>query len=261
MGALLGWWTVERARRGYGPPVTGVMANSIVSSQLLGRIAAAEGLGHEETLTGFKWIARVPGLVFGYEEALGYCVDPEGVRDKDGISAALRVVECVATLIAEGRTVDDVLDDLARRFGLHATGQLSVRVDDVAEIAAAMALLRTTPPTELAGRTVGGSTTWSGGTAGCPPPTGSGSPATTCASSCGRPAPSRSSSATWRSSSPCRRATSRLPGRRPSRASHGCAPTWRRPAACPSDTPSGCPLGCRAEAGGPGVDEGTPGAI
>ena len=154
VGALLGWWTVERARRGYGPPVTGVMANSIVSSQLLGRIATAEGLGHEETLTGFKWIARVPGLVFGYEEALGYCVDPEGVQDKDGISAALRVVECVATLLEEGRTVDDVLDDLARRFGLHATGQLSVRVDDVAEIATAMALLRAEPPTSLAGRQV-----------------------------------------------------------------------------------------------------------
>ena len=84
-----------------------------------------------ETLTGFKWIARVEGLRFGYEEALGYCVDPAGVRDKDGISAALLVAELAATLKAEGRTLLDLLDDLAREHGLHATDQLSVRVDDL----------------------------------------------------------------------------------------------------------------------------------
>ncbi len=154
VGALLGWWTVERAGRGYGPAVSGPMANSIVSSSLLGRIAAAAGLPHEETLTGFKWIARVPSLLFGYEEALGYCVDAGGVRDKDGVTAALRIVELVATLRAEGRTVHDVLDDLAREHGLHATDQLSVRVDDLDLIRAAMARLRDFPPVELAGHPV-----------------------------------------------------------------------------------------------------------
>ena len=93
-------------------------------------------------------------LAFGYEEALGYCVDPEQVADKDGVSAALRVVEMVATLKAAGRTVHDVLDDLAVVHGLHATDQLSVRVDDVALIADAMARLRAAPPTSVGGLAV-----------------------------------------------------------------------------------------------------------
>jgi phosphomannomutase len=172
VGALLGWWTVERARRGYGPAPTGTMANSIVSSSLLGRIAAAAGLPHEETLTGFKWIARVPGLLFGYEEALGYCVDSAGVRDKDGVTAALRIVEAVASLKAEGRSVHDVLDDLAREHGLHATDQLSFRVDDLDLIRTAMARLRDFPPTELAGRRVVRADDLERGDGGLPPTDG-----------------------------------------------------------------------------------------
>jgi phosphomannomutase len=153
VGALLGWWVHERARRA-GRPVDGAYANSIVSSSLLSKMAAAWGIRHEETLTGFKWIGRIPDLAFGYEEALGYCVDPAHVGDKDGVSAALLVVELVAALKSAGRTVHDVLDDLAREFGLHATDQLSVRVDDLAVIADAMARLRATPPTSLAGLAV-----------------------------------------------------------------------------------------------------------
>ena len=109
------------------------------------------GLPYEETLTGFKWIARVDGLRYGYEEALGYCVDPEGVRDKDGITAALLITELASTLKEEGRTLLDLLDDLAVEHGLHATDQLSVRVDDLSVIADAMERLRSVPPTSLAG--------------------------------------------------------------------------------------------------------------
>ena len=132
----------------------GVFANSIVSSRLLGRIAAAHGLRHAETLTGFKWISRVPGLAFGYEEALGYCVDPAAVRDKDGMSAAVLVAEIAAQAKADGRTVWDLLDELAVRHGLHLTDQLSVRVDDLSIITAAMATLRRQPPTRLGGSPV-----------------------------------------------------------------------------------------------------------
>lgn len=139
VGALLAAHLVARGARG-------VFAESIVSSSLLGRIAEKAGLPYEETLTGFKWIARVDGLRYGYEEALGYCVDPEGVRDKDGITAALLVTELASTLKEQGRTLLDALDDLAVAHGLHATDQLSVRVDDLAIITKAMAALREAPP-------------------------------------------------------------------------------------------------------------------
>jgi phosphomannomutase len=149
VGALLAAHLVRR-----DPSISGTFAASIVSSSLLGRIAAAHGLAYRETLTGFKWISRVEGLRFGYEEALGYCVDPAGVRDKDGISAALLMAELAATLKSEGRSLLDLLDDLAREHGLHATDQLSVRVDDLALIEDAMARLRAEPPTVLGGRAV-----------------------------------------------------------------------------------------------------------
>ncbi|MFF4151818.1 phospho-sugar mutase [Streptomyces sp. NPDC001651] len=147
VGALLAAHLVARGAQG-------TFAESIVSSSLLGRIAEKAKLPYEETLTGFKWIARVDGLRYGYEEALGYCVDPEGVRDKDGITAALLITELASTLKAEGRTLTDLLDDLAVEHGLHATDQLSVRVEDLSVIADAMTRLREQPPTELAGLAV-----------------------------------------------------------------------------------------------------------
>lgn len=153
VGALLAWWIAERGRR-EGRPVSGVYAQSIVSGTLLERIAGDAGLGYATTLTGFKWISKVPALRFGYEEALGYCCDPEAVKDKDGITASLLMLEMVAALKAEGRGPQDVLDDLARTFGLHATSQLSVRVSDISLIADAMARLRADPPTSLGGRAV-----------------------------------------------------------------------------------------------------------
>ncbi|MEV5673386.1 phospho-sugar mutase [Streptomyces sp. NPDC052503] len=165
VGALLAAHLVDRG-------VTGVLAESIVSSSLLGRIADKAGLGYEETLTGFKWIARVEGLRYGYEEALGYCVDPEGVRDKDGITAALLVAELASVLKEKGRTLLDLLDDLALAHGLHATDQLSVRVEDLTVIADAMRRLRETPPTALAGLPVVSAEDLSLGTDALPPTDG-----------------------------------------------------------------------------------------
>jgi phosphomannomutase len=171
VGALLGWWIAERVRRD-GLPVTGVYAQSIVSGTLLERIAADAGLGYATTLTGFKWISKVPGLRFGYEEALGYCCDPEAVKDKDGITASLLMLEMAAALKAQGRGPQDVLDDLARRHGLYATSQLSVRVSDVSLISDAMARLRATPPATLAGRQVRGMDDLEKGIDGLPPTDG-----------------------------------------------------------------------------------------
>ena len=147
VGALL---ADAALRRG----VQGVYATTIVSSSLLGTMAAAHGQEYRETLTGFKWLGRVDGLAFAYEEALGYCAAPELVRDKDGVSALLRLAELAATLKAEGRTLDDRLDDIARTYGLHATDQLSVRVTDLAQIDAAMSRLRAAPPVSLGGLAV-----------------------------------------------------------------------------------------------------------
>jgi phosphomannomutase len=131
--------------------VQGVYATTIVSSSLLGKMAAAHGQEYRETLTGFKWLGRIDGLAFGYEEALGYCAAPELVRDKDGVSALLRIVELAATLKSGGRTLSDQLDDIARAYGLHATDQLSVRVTDLAQIDEAMRRLRSNPPVALGG--------------------------------------------------------------------------------------------------------------
>lgn len=147
LGALLG---DDALRRG----VDGVYACSIVSSTLLGRMATAQGRAFRTTLTGFKWIGRVPGLGFGYEEAIGYCTDPERVPDKDGITALVNVLRLAAGLKAEGRTVADRLDEIALTHGLHLTGQLSVRVADLSIIADAMARLRGNPPAALLGEPV-----------------------------------------------------------------------------------------------------------
>ncbi|MFI2649335.1 phospho-sugar mutase [Micromonospora fulviviridis] len=151
VGALL---ADHLMRRG----VAGLYATTIVSSTLLRAMTAARGLPYDETLTGFKWIVRAGGgrepLVFGYEEALGYCVAPEHVRDKDGITAALTVAELAAGLKAEGRTLADRLDELAAEFGVHHTDQLSVRVEDLRVIADGMARIRAATPTALLGRPV-----------------------------------------------------------------------------------------------------------
>ena len=150
----------------------GTYATSIVSSSLLGRMAAAAGQPYAETLTGFKWIGRVEDLAFGYEEALGYCVDPEHVKDKDGVSALLLLCEIAAEAKAAGRGLPDLLDDLAAEHGLHATDQLSVRVADLAEIGAAMDRLRATPPTGWAAWPSSPSTTCRRAPAGLPPTEG-----------------------------------------------------------------------------------------
>ena len=147
VGALL---ADHLMRRG----IHGLYATTIVSSTLLRAMCAARGHAYDETLTGFKWIVRAGGedahrLVYGYEEALGYCVAPEHVRDKDGITAALLVAELAAGLKAELRTLADRLDELALEFGVHATDQISLRFASLAAITETMNRLRAKPPAAL----------------------------------------------------------------------------------------------------------------
>jgi len=167
IGLLLGWRAAERlVAEGRTDEA---LASSLVSSPALALVAAAHGLRHEETLTGFKWISRVPGVGFGYEEALGYLVDPAKVRDKDGISAALDLVLLAGELAEAGRTVEDRLDEFAERFGGVASGQVSIRVTDLAEIASTTAALRAAPPTAIAGRAVVAAEDFLAGVAPFPP--------------------------------------------------------------------------------------------
>jgi phosphomannomutase len=131
----------------------GAIACSIVSSSALAAVAAKHGLEFKQTLTGFKWIAKVPNLIFGYEEALGYAIDPGHTPDKDGISAALAIAMLAAELAAQGTTLEEHLDALRAEFGYFANGQVSLRFTDLNEIARLMKGLRENAPTEIDGVT------------------------------------------------------------------------------------------------------------
>ncbi len=150
VGLLLG---ARAARAAAGIPGAS-LACSLVSSPGLGAVAAHHGLGFHETLTGFKWISRAPGIVFGFEEALGYLVNPETVRDKDGISAAIAILGLAAEAHGRGATLADLLRELGETYGHFASGQVSVRVDDLSVIGNVMLALRTLPPTQIAGRSI-----------------------------------------------------------------------------------------------------------
>ena len=147
LGALFGEYIAAHANGG-------ILANSIVSSSILKKIATHHKMEFRETLTGFKWLAKIKGLTFGYEEALGYCVDPTSVNDKDGISAALVLAQIASDLKAEGKTILDFLDEIWLRHGFHGTEQISLRVNDLSQIATLLKSLRSDPPTEIAGREV-----------------------------------------------------------------------------------------------------------
>jgi phosphomannomutase len=153
VGALLGWRAAELldAAAHDEQTASGTLACSIVSSPALRAVAAEYGLEFAETLTGFKWVSRTPGLAFGFEEALGYLVNPSTVRDKDGISAALALLDLASGLAARGLTLDDQLDAFSTRFGHFASGQVSVRVTDLSQITRVMARLRAEPPAQIGG--------------------------------------------------------------------------------------------------------------
>jgi len=146
VGAILGWHCASRAQQRGS---SGALANSLVSSPVLGKIAHHFELEHVETLTGFKYVSRVPDLLFGFEEALGYLVSPDVVRDKDGISAGLMALDIAYTLAAEGRTFWDYLADIERAVGGFASGQITLRLSESETQAPLSTLLRQNPPRVL----------------------------------------------------------------------------------------------------------------
>jgi phosphomannomutase len=160
VGSLLGWRVAERL---VAAGREGTLAASVVSSPALREIARKSNLDYADTLTGFKWISRVGGLAYGFEEALGYLVDPDKVRDKDGISAALDFLGLMVELKASGRTLDEHLLDFADRFGAFASSQISIRVTDLGEIARVMSALRANPPATIGSVMVARMEDFSGG--------------------------------------------------------------------------------------------------
>ena len=148
IGCYLGWYL---AKQYHAQGKKGVLACSLVSSPALAEIAKKYGFDSEETLTGFKYIGKVNGLLFGFEEALGYLVDPDKVRDKDGISAAIVFLDLVRSLKKEGKTLADYAADFTKEFGAYVSGQISIRVSDLSEIGKLMSALRNNPPAEMGG--------------------------------------------------------------------------------------------------------------
>ena len=147
LGIVLGEW-IARSKP------TGIFANSIVSSSALRKICTHYGITFEEVLTGFKWLAKIEDLAFGYEEAIGYAVDSENVNDKDGISAAIFVAQIAMDLKRDGLTISDLLNEVWARHGFHGTEQISIRVTDMSAITRVLTRLRQNPPQEIAGRAV-----------------------------------------------------------------------------------------------------------
>jgi len=165
LGAIFGESIARKTKNG-------ILANSIVSSSILKKIAGHYNLEFKETLTGFKWLAKIKGLTFGYEEALGYAVDAITVNDKDGISAAITLAQIATDLAAEGKTVLDLLDEVWARHGFHATEQISIRLSDLSKVGVILGGLRNNPPKEIAGRSVSSIDDLAAPTDGLPPTDG-----------------------------------------------------------------------------------------
>ena len=147
LGIVFGEWIARSKPKGS-------FANSIVSSSALRKISGHYGVDFQEVLTGFKWIAKIENLAFGYEEAIGYAVDSDNVNDKDGISAAIFLAQIATDLKRDGLTISDLLNQVWERHGFHGTEQISIRVTDMSAITRLLAGLRSNPPREIAGRAV-----------------------------------------------------------------------------------------------------------
>ena len=165
LGVIFGEWIARTSPQG-------TFGNSIVSSSILRKISAHYGIDFQEVLTGFKWLAKIEDLAFGYEEAIGYAVDSETVNDKDGISAAIFLAQIATDLAAVGKDLNDLLDEVWQRHGFHATEQISIRVADMGAITKLLAGLRSNPPRKIAGRAVESIDDLAAPTDGLPPTDG-----------------------------------------------------------------------------------------
>lgn len=148
LGSLFGEYLATSSPENYRDRCFG---NSIVSSSLLSKIAKRHGIEFHETLTGFKWLAKLENLGFGYEEAIGYSVDPQTVNDKDGVSAAIMLARIAGELKSQGSSISKYLEKINEVYGYHKTVQISIRVPDLSNIGRVLNSLRTSEPDQIAG--------------------------------------------------------------------------------------------------------------
>lgn len=160
LGLLLGWRAAVRAVGAPAPPspssptptpephtsTRGTLACTMVSSPALGAVARHFGLDYVETLPGFKWVAQVPRLLYGFEESLGYLSFPDVLRDKDGISSAVEATAIAQECVARGITLWQLLDEASETFGHFASTQIVLRLDSAWEVERIMEALRHEAP-------------------------------------------------------------------------------------------------------------------
>ena len=146
LGILLGHY-ISKSERIAGKN----LATTIVSSSALAKIAKNCGANFHETLTGFKYLSKISNLAYGYEEAIGYCVNPAIVNDKDGISAALKIAQINSELISRGSSIFNYLDEIWCEIGYHRTEQLSIRFENVSVITKIISALIEKPLLHIAG--------------------------------------------------------------------------------------------------------------
>ena len=148
IGYLITWWILKKAEL-ENKKLSGKIAASIVSSSLVPKMAKNNLLTGTTTLTGVKWMGHIENLIFGYEEAIGYCVDPEFVRDKDGVATALLLVELFSYLKSQNLEATDILNEIYEDYGVHVTKQVSFRFDSVEKAKEITIKLTTNAPKEI----------------------------------------------------------------------------------------------------------------
>ncbi|HHK1267999.1 TPA: phospho-sugar mutase, partial [Streptococcus pyogenes] len=160
IGAIIAKYILEAHKTAGTLPENAALAKSIVSTELVTKIAESYGTTMFNVLTGFKFIAEKiqefeekhnHTYMFGFEESFGYLIKPF-VRDKDAIQAVLLVAEIAAYYRSRGLTLADGIDEIYKEYGYFAEKTISVTlsgVDGAAEIKKIMNKFRENGPKQF----------------------------------------------------------------------------------------------------------------
>ena len=160
IGAIIAKYILEANKQAGTLPANAALAKSIVSTELVTKIAESYGATMFNVLTGFKFIAEKIQefeekhnytYMFGFEESFGYLIKPF-VRDKDAIQAVLIVAEIAAYYRSRGMTLADGIDEIFKEYGYFAEKTISVTLsgkDGAEQIKAIMAKFRDNSPQQF----------------------------------------------------------------------------------------------------------------